>query len=175
MNNFIEMDFDDWVATYKPITNHLDSNASFQDESGTGLMFETYGDEIEYIRQTNPACVWTYGDGDDGGTYIWNDLHFINRLGYFVTEVPCPPDTEIQIKVSSYWYYCEGCGADIEDDGQLINDRYYDYERCPLCITEEEMVKLENETEETPMTDKTNPEVETEESEDVWFDLGGAR
>jgi hypothetical protein len=145
MNDFKEMTMEEWTATYKPITNHIDKNASFQDESGTGLMFETYGDEIEYIRQTNPACVWTYGDGDDGGTYIWNDFHFINRLGYFVTEVPCPPDTIIQIKVSSYWYYCEGCGADIEDDGQLINDRYYEYERCPICITEEEMLKLEQE------------------------------
>jgi hypothetical protein len=34
----------------------------------------------------------------------------------------------------------------MEDAGQLINDRYYEYEKCPICITEEEMVKLERET-----------------------------
>jgi hypothetical protein len=84
-----------------------------------------------------------YGDGDDGGSYIWSGWGFVNRLGYFITEVPFPDNTTIQIKVSSYWYYCEGCGAEIEDDGQLINERYYDYERCPICITEEEMLELE--------------------------------
>jgi hypothetical protein len=150
MNNFIEMTMEEWEATYKPITNHIDSNASFQNESGSGIMFETYGDEYNFVNsQEDPACIWTYGDGDDGGSYIWNGYHYINRLGYFITEVPCPPDTEIQIKVSSYWYYCEGCGAEIEDDGQLINDRYYDYERCPICITEEEMLKLEQQDKET--------------------------
>ena len=144
MNNFIEMDFDEWCDTYKPITNHIDTNASFD-----GAMFETYGDEVIFVNAQDPAYIWTYGDGDDGGSYIWNGWSFVNRIGYFITEVPCPPDTEIQIKVSSYWYYCEGCGADIEDDGQLINERYYDYERCPLCITEEEMLKLEQQEMET--------------------------
>ena len=152
MNNFIEMTMEEWEATYKPITNHIDSNASFQNESGSGIMFETYGDEYNFVNsQEDPACIWTYGDGDDGGSYIWNGYHYINRLGYFITEVPAPSEEEcvIQIKVSSYWYYCEGCGAEIEDDGQLINDRYYDYERCPICITEEEMLKLEQQDKET--------------------------
>jgi hypothetical protein len=144
MNNFIEMDFDEWCDTYKPITNHIDTNASFD-----GAMFETYGDEVIFVNAQDPAYIWTYGDGDDGGSYIWNGWSFVNRIGYFITEVPCPPDTEIQIKVSSYWYYCEGCGADIEDDGQLINDRYYDYQRCPICITEEEMLELEKQETET--------------------------
>lgn len=144
MNNFIEMDFDEWCDTYKPINNHIDTNASFD-----GAMFETYGDEVAFVKTQDPACIWTYGDGDDGGSYVWNGWSFVNRIGYFITEVPCPPDTEIQIKVSSYWYYCEGCGAEIEDDGQLINERYYDYERCPICITEEEMLKLEQQDKET--------------------------
>ena len=39
MNNFIEMDYDVWLETYRPILNHIDSNASFD-----GMMFETYGD-----------------------------------------------------------------------------------------------------------------------------------
>lgn len=145
MDNFIEMTMEEWEATYKPITNHIDSNASFQNESGSGIMFETYGDEYNFVNsQEDPACIWTYGDGDDGGSYIWNGYHYINRLGYFITEVPCPPDTEIQIKVSSYWYYCEGCGAEIEDDGQLINDRYGEFEKCPNCCTIEELTELEN-------------------------------
>ena len=143
--NFIEMSFEEWEATYKPITNHIDNNASFQDESGNGIMFETYGDEVEFVKSQSPANIWTYGDGDDGGSYIWNGWHFVNRLGYFITEVPCPPDTEIQIKVSSDWYYCEGCGAEIEDDGQLINDKFYDFDCCPQCVTPEQLKEIENE------------------------------
>ncbi len=52
LNNevFLEMSFEDWVKQYKPIYNHIDKNASFQDESDNGLMFETYGDEVEFVK-----------------------------------------------------------------------------------------------------------------------------
>jgi hypothetical protein len=138
MNNFIELDYEEFVATYKPITNHIDKNASFD-----GLMFETYGDEYAFVKESLPEYIWTYGDGDDGGSYIWSGWSFINRLGYFITEVPCPADTDIQIKVSSYWYYCEGCSAEIEDDGQLINDKFYDFECCPQCVTVDKLKEIE--------------------------------
>jgi hypothetical protein len=141
---FIEMTMEEWEATYKPIYNHIDKNASFQDDSGQGIMFETYGEEYAFVNsQQDPACIWTYGDGDDGGSYIWNGYHYINRLGYFITEIPCPADVEIQIKVSSYWYYCEGCEAEIEDDGQLINDKFYEWECCPQCATPEQLKEIE--------------------------------
>jgi hypothetical protein len=166
MDTFIEMDFDEWVAEYKPILNHIDNNASFG-----GLMFETYGDEYEFVKQSPEKNIWMYGDGDDGGSYIWSGWGFVNRIGYFITDKPFPDNVTIQIKVSSYWYYCEGCGAEIEDDGQLINERYYEYERCPICITEEEMVELEKQNEENPMED--NVELDNETTEDTWFDLGG--
>ena len=138
MDNFIEMDFDEWFDTYKPIPNNIDTNASFD-----GHMFETYGDEVEFVKKADPAYIWTYGDGDDGGSYVWNGWHFVNRIGYFITEVPCPADTTIQIRVSAYWYYCEGCGAEIEDEGQEINDKFYEYECCPECATPEQLKQIE--------------------------------
>ena len=137
---FIEMDFDEWCATYKPIPNNIVEDSSFD-----GTMFETYGAEYEFVKKADPAYIWMYGDGDDGGTYIWNGWHIVNRIGYFITEVPCPPDTTIQVKVSSYWFYCEGCSAEIEDDGQLINDKYYDLGFCPECATVEQLRELEKE------------------------------
>ena len=143
MDNFIEMDFDEWVKVYKPIYNHLDNNASFQDETNQGMMFETYGDEVAFVKEQDGSHIWMYGDGDDGGSYIWSGWGFVNRIGYFITEVPCPPDTTIQVKVSSYWYYCEGCGAEIEDDGQLINEKFYDFECCPQCVTPEQLEEIE--------------------------------
>jgi hypothetical protein len=116
MNNFIEMTFDEWAEKYKPIVNHIDSNASFQDESGEGIMFETYGDEVEFVKSQSPENIWMYGSGDDGGTYIWSGWGFVNRLGYFITEVPCPPDTDIQVLVGDPDLTCDICGAILEED-----------------------------------------------------------
>ena len=116
MDNFIELSFEDWVEQYKPITNHIDPHASFQDEDGNGIMFETYGDEVEFVKSQSPANIWMYGSGDDGGTYIWNGWGFVNRLGYFITEVPCPPDTHIQIQVAEPDLTCELCDEIIEED-----------------------------------------------------------
>ncbi len=115
MDNFIEMSFEDWVKEYKPIYNHIDKNASFQDDSDNGLMFETYGDEVEFVKSQSPDKIWMYGDGDDGGSYIWNGWHIVNRIGYFVTEVPCPPDTTIQIQIGDSPEECEKCEVYIYD------------------------------------------------------------
>ena len=140
MNNFIEMDFDEWCDTYKPIINHIDNNASFDNGYG-GIMFETYGDEVEFVKSQSPDKIWMYGDGDDGGSYVWSGWGFVNRLGYFITEVPCPPDTDIQIRVSYNWFYCEGCSAEFEDPDNTIRDAFdeHDLYKCPQCATLEEM------------------------------------
>jgi hypothetical protein len=138
MDTFIEMDFDEWCATYKPIPNNIVEDSSFD-----GTMFETYGDEVAFVKKADPAYIWMYGDGDDGGSYIWNGWHIVNRIGYFITEVPCPADTTIQVKVSSYWFYCEGCNAEFEDEGQLINEKFYDLGFCPQCATVEQLTEIE--------------------------------
>jgi hypothetical protein len=138
MNNerFIEMDLDEWAAIYKPIKNHIDTNSSFD-----GEMFETYGDELEFVKAQDEDRIWMYGDGDDGGCYLWNGWHYVNRIGYFITSVPCPPDTTIQVLVSHNWYYCENCSSETEDPDNLIRDAFdeADLLKCPDCATLEEM------------------------------------
>ena len=145
MNNerFIEMDLDEWAATYRPIKNHIDTNASFD-----GEMFETYGDEVEFVKAQDEDRIWMYGDGDDGGSYIWNGWHFVNRIGYFITEVPCPPDTTIQVRVSYNWFYCENCSAEFEDPDNTIRDAFdeADLLKCPECATLEEITLVGLET-----------------------------
>lgn len=137
MDEFIELSYDEWVDTYKPIKNHIDPNASMD-----GYMFETYGDEVEFVKQSFPEYIWMYGDGDDGGTYIWNGWGFVNRIGYFITQVPCPPNTTIQVLVSHNWYYCENCQEEMEDPDNLIRDSFQDIDldKCPNCATAEELV-----------------------------------
>ena len=143
VDKFIELSFDEWCDIYKPIKNHIDTDSSFN-----GEMFETYGDEVAFVKQQDPAYIWMYGDGDDGGSYIWNGWHFVNRIGYFITSVPCPPDTTIQVLVSHNWFYCENCGAEFEDPDNIIRDAFdeADLQKCTECATIEEMtlVGLEN-------------------------------
>ena len=136
MNDFIEMTEDEWFNTYKPIKNTLVADSSFD-----GHMFETYGDEVEFVKTQSPDKIWMLGDGDDGGMYIWSGWGFVNRIGYFITEVPCPPNTTIQIQVGVPWYYCESCDSEWEDQDNIIRDAFQevDLEKCPNCATLEEM------------------------------------
>jgi hypothetical protein len=138
MNNelFIEMTEDEWIATYKPILNHIDTNASFN-----GTMFETYGEEVAFVKSQLDEYIWTFGDGDDGGGYVWNGWSFINRIGYFITEIPCPPDVTIQILVSDPCYFCENCDTEMDDPNNTIRDAFQDQDldKCPNCATIEEM------------------------------------
>ena len=140
MDNFIEMDYDEWVDTYKPITNHIDTNASFD-----GTMFETYGDEVEFVKAQDENRIWMYGDGDDGGSYLWSGWGFVNRIGYFITEVPFPDNTTIQVQVSIPWFYCENCDAELEDPDSTISDKFggYDFTCCPQCATVEQLKEIE--------------------------------
>ena len=91
---------DAWCDMYKPIINHFDDNASFDNGYG-GIMFETYGAEEQFVREmaiANPLRVWTYVDGN-GGTFIVNGMQFVNRIGYFITELPAD-DACSEIEVS---------------------------------------------------------------------------
>jgi hypothetical protein len=84
---------DDFEAIYKPQTNHLDNNASFD-----GCMFETYGNELEFVIMTlkNPATanrVWTILEAD-GKLFYSAGYHIVNRLGYLITERPYQHETD---------------------------------------------------------------------------------
>jgi hypothetical protein len=133
---FIEMTEDEWIATYKPILNHIDTNASFD-----GTMFETYDEEVEFVKSQPNEYIWTFGDGDDGGGYVWNGWSFINRIGYFITEVPCPPDVTIQVLISVPCYFCETCDTEWDDPDNLIRDMFqeWDLDKCPNCASIEEI------------------------------------
>ena len=88
------MDFDEWCEKYKPMQNHL-SEESID-------YFETYGIEVGYVlgvADCDPKRVWTYVDGD-GGTYVVDGYHLVNRIYYYITEVPYEGDG-LEVCVSS--------------------------------------------------------------------------
>jgi hypothetical protein len=69
---------------------------------GPGCLFETYGDELAFVRTQNPRTVWTLIDGDDGGQYILSGLHRVNRLGHLVSTVPVPEGTTIRVRMAMH-------------------------------------------------------------------------
>lgn len=93
-HKIVKINLDDFLGQFKPIKNHIDTNASFN-----GKMFETFGDELNFVKQAhekNPLTVWTLTDCS-GLTLITDGYHFVNRMGYLITEVPAQADTEYVI------------------------------------------------------------------------------
>lgn len=88
----IEITEEEWEATYKPVRNVFDESAVFH-----GTMYETYGAEFDFIIHAPKNNVWTWIVGD-GASHIVAGFHFVNRLGYFITEVPWTNDVVVTIK-----------------------------------------------------------------------------
>jgi hypothetical protein len=77
------MNFEQWHDHYKPIKNWLRKDEDIE-------MFETYGEEVGIVLGVNRFDmnkVWTLVDGDEG-MWITNGFHYVNRIGYFITEIP---------------------------------------------------------------------------------------
>ena len=77
----IEMTEDEWWDKFQPMKNHFPNPTS-------EYSFETYGEESAYVYSIDPHFVWTQVDGEDGGVYIIEGRHFVNRIGYYVTRAP---------------------------------------------------------------------------------------
>ena len=108
------MTYEEWAEKFRPIKNHIDDNASFD-----GTMFETYGAEFEEVvkvANTEPRRVWTYVSGD--AETITDGLHFVNRMGYFITEVPFEGEGFLEISLDEdeeNRCRTEGCDEDPND------------------------------------------------------------
>ena len=88
---------EEWEHHFKPVNNHIDLESSFD-----GIMFETYGEEYDYVAaigQKEPNRIWTLVDAEDGSTLIINRWAFVNRIGYFITEKPYDDTLDIQVQL----------------------------------------------------------------------------
>ena len=102
-----------WAEKFKPIHNHF-SNDPDQD------MFETYGEEVEFVSKYDPKYVWTYLQGDMSDL-ICAGYHYVNRLGYYITEVPW--DDEYDYALLSVEIECD-CYDEETGEGK---------DECPEC------------------------------------------
>lgn len=71
------MNKEEWIKEFKPIM-----------ENDEPKMFETYGKDIEYVKKQNPNCIWTDIYADEFNQ-ISSGFHIVNRMGYYITEIPC--------------------------------------------------------------------------------------
>ncbi|ALV27389.1 hypothetical protein [Pannonibacter phragmitetus] len=89
------LSYDDWLAAYRPVRNTIRKYAPFD-----GLMFETFGPELDAVSAADPACIWTLvSSDDDDGLYLLSGCHFVNRMGYLVTERPWAGDGQLEIRL----------------------------------------------------------------------------
>lgn len=84
-----QLTWDEFVVRFRPKKNPIDPNASYE-----GCLLETYGEEGTFVSLMNemaPETVWTLVEDDDGNLVVVDGMHWVNRLGYFVTEVARGP------------------------------------------------------------------------------------
>ena len=63
---------DQWYETYEPEER----------------MYETYGEDMNYINSMPAQFVWTLLDGDEGDEVIVNGKGLVNRIGYYISKKP---------------------------------------------------------------------------------------
>jgi hypothetical protein len=110
-----------WEDKFKPIHNHF-SNDPDQN------MFETYGEEVEFVTKADNKYVWTWIQGDMSDLIVAG-YHYVNRLGYYITEVPW--EDEYDYALLSVEVECE-CYSDDEDVMESRNDEMGD-PNCQEC------------------------------------------
>lgn len=109
------MEIQGWYAfadEYKPIRNHFKNDE---------IMFETYGEEVEYVRNYDHRYVWTLVSGDMCDLVVAG-YSYVNRLGYYITELPWEDeDTTVLLSIEEE---CECYDENNEDGGDP---------ECKLC------------------------------------------
>lgn len=92
--------YSEFVEKYRPIS------ASIVEGEPSRPMFAAYGKDLQKVRSTDEDHVWTVIDvdlsdgephpyeGEDGDScwVIVTGYHYVNRLGYLITEVPWESD-----------------------------------------------------------------------------------
>jgi hypothetical protein len=102
MTIILEITEDEFDATYPLRSNHLNPNASWVIGDRTGCLFETYGEELDFVRKQDPRTIWTLLEGEDDDQLLLNGYHFVNRIGYLISTNPVPEDQTIQVTISTF-------------------------------------------------------------------------
>jgi hypothetical protein len=118
---------EEWDKKFQPVTNPFNKEASWN-----GVMFETYGEELDYVQCHDEHNVWTLVDSDLGISLVAGYC-VVNRIGYFVTEVAWEDMAEIlvhddQPEINTK-NKCNKCGV----IGNLVMNHALLDEVCEAC------------------------------------------
>lgn len=91
----IHLTEDEFIERFRPIPNLFEPDASFDFGQG-GCLFANFAGELDFLRRRSEGTVWTLTDCD-GHLEITDGMHYVNRLGYIVTEIACPPDIFVTV------------------------------------------------------------------------------
>jgi hypothetical protein len=108
-----------WEDKFKPINNH------FRPADHDEQMFETYGEEVDFVANYDNKYVWTYLQGDMSDLIVAG-YHYVNRLGYYISSVPW--EDEDDYALLSVQEECECYDENRED-----NDGEFGDAECPEC------------------------------------------
>jgi hypothetical protein len=97
-----------WEEKFKPIHNHMVADPDQQ-------MFETYGEEVDFVCAQDNNKVWTWIQGDMSDLIVAG-YHYVNRLGYYITEVPW--ENEDDYVLLSVQEECECYNEEGYEDGE---------------------------------------------------------
>lgn len=100
VRRFIALSEDSFDRWFPLLVNHLNPNASWAFGEQNGCLFETYGDELAFVRAQNPRAIWTMVDGDEGCVLV-SGMHFVNRIGYLVSTVLLPDHLDVEVLLES--------------------------------------------------------------------------
>lgn len=82
MSEFMRIEMGDWYEKYKPVENPNGGSGPAWDDKIQ--MFEV---DDKRILTADPKMVWTLVECD-GHLIISPGFHFVNRMGFYITEVP---------------------------------------------------------------------------------------
>ena len=110
-----------WADKYKPIPNKFSKQPD-------DIMFETYGEEVEFVQAQDPRYVWTNVQGDECDLIVAG-YAYVNRLSYYITENPW--ENEEDYVLISVENECE-CYSDDEEVLVERKDNWGDPD-CDKC------------------------------------------
>ena len=107
-NTIIQLTEEQFEAMFTQQINHIEralADKSIDDEdicSFGGTMYETFGEELEYVKEmAKQNRVVTIIEGDDGEEhatiFYTSGYHLVNRLGFLVLDKPYTHEFEVKL------------------------------------------------------------------------------
>lgn len=96
----MELSEDEFDRQYPLVRNHMNPNASWAFGDENGCLFETYGEELEFVRSQPANTIWTLVDGDNENPCLLSGYHLVNRIGYLISTKTVPEGTMIVVCIS---------------------------------------------------------------------------